>query len=126
MKRKEKTNNQKSITANDLLFISDVSLRKKIIESIETISGLYLVEKDSKYPKELTREVRRIIILYSASIIEALLLFLYKKSKYHIENIEYKEVFQLPSGFQSENKSKLIIAKQVRTVKMNGNLCWMY
>lgn len=122
MKRKEKISNQKNITANDLLFISDVSLRKKIIESIETISGLYLVEKDSKYPKELTREVRRIIILYSASIIEALLLFLYKKNKYRMENIEYKDVLQLPSKFQSESNSKLIIAKQVQTVKNEREL----
>lgn len=122
MKPKEKASSPKNITANDLLFISDGSLRKKIIEAIETISGLYLVEKDSKYPKELTKEVRRIIILYSASIIEAVLLFLYKKKKYRIENIIYKDIYQLPSKFQLESKSKVIIAKQEKIVKSEREL----
>ncbi len=117
MKQKEKTSDQRNITANDLLFISDVSLRKKIIESIETISGLYLVEQDAKYPKELTKEIRRIIVLYSASILEALLLFLYKKNKYCLENIKYQDVHQLPSKFQPDTNSQLIIARQVKTIR---------
>lgn len=122
MKQKERVDKQSKVSANDLLFISDVPLRKKIIDAIETISGLYLVEQDTKYPTALTKEIRRVIVLYAASIIETLLLYLYGKEKISELKIEYKEVHTLPTQFQLEPNAKFVIAKQTETPKLEREL----
>ncbi len=99
----------------DLLFISDIPLRKKIINAIDTISGLYLIEKDTNYPRELSKEIRRTIVLYAASIIEASLLFLYKRKASPILKTEYADVHTLPLSLQNGSQNKLVIARQVQS-----------
>lgn len=108
--------------ADDLLFISDIYLRKKIVNAIGTISGLYLVERDEKYPPELSKEIRRTIVLYAASIIEALLLFLYKKCGKQQFKVNYNNVYSLPSSLQISTQYKLIVAKQVKIPKEEREL----
>lgn len=122
MKRKEKVDNNGVESSPDLLFISDLWLRKKISDSIRTISELYVVEGKDIYPEDLNKELRRIIVLYSASIVEALLLYLYKKKRIVIDSIDYKDVHTLPNTFQSECGANLVFAKQVKTPKHEREL----
>lgn len=99
----------------DFSFITDVSLRKKIVDSIEMISLLYLIEKEGKIPEAFSKESRRIIILYAASIIEALLLYLYKKGDFSLKKTDYKEVSAFPRNFQNDVSFTFVYAKQVKT-----------
>ncbi|MEK7502305.1 MAG: hypothetical protein AAB609_02160 [Patescibacteria group bacterium] len=122
MQQKSVTNNQNQVDANDLSFISDLSLRKKIIDAIETISGLYLFEQDAKYALGLKKEIRRVLILYSASIIEAVLLYLYNKGKFSLSKIDYSDVRVLPNPYQFDQSFKLVIAKQIEIPKKDREL----
>lgn len=122
MQQKSTINNQNQVDTNDLSFISDLSLRRKIIDAIETISGLYLFEQDAKYALGLKKEIRRVLILYSASIIEAVLLYLYKKGKFSISKIDYSDVRILPNPYQFNQSFKLVIAKQIEIPKSDHEL----
>lgn len=97
-----------------LNFITDIAIRNKIQVAIETSSFLFLMERDNKFDTGTSKEVRRIIILYAASIIEAILLYLYKKGKFSIEKVHYSDVYTLPSVYQLDSKSTLIVAKQFK------------
>lgn len=121
MKQKEKAK-RAQFDNKDLLFITDRPLRRKVTDAIETISGLYLVEKDKNYPPEISKEIRRIIILYAASIVEALLLYLYKQKKFSITKTDYKNPHILPSEYQKENGISLVIAKQIKIPKNEREL----
>jgi hypothetical protein len=107
---------------NAFLFITNDSLRAKIISSIFTISGLYLVEEKQRNSPELAKEIRRVIILYSAFIIEAILLFMFKKKSEKLEKIDYKDVYELPSNFQTASSYTLVVAKQVKIPKHEREL----
>lgn len=122
MQQRSTINNQNQVDTNDLSFISDLSLRKKIIDAIETISGLYLFEQDTKYALGLKKEIRRVIILYSASIIEAVLLYLYKKGKFSIPKTDYSDVRILPNPYQFNQDFKLVLAKQIQIPKSDHEL----
>lgn len=122
MQPKEKVTNKSVVKTNDLLFISNSSVRKNIIDSIETVSFLYLVEKDKKYSGALGKEIRRIIILYSASIAEALLLYLYKTKNFSLTKTVYSDVSPLPDQFQLDKKARIVIAKQVKSEKNDREL----
>lgn len=119
MKQKRKVNKPNQ---EDLLFITDIPLRKKIIAAIETISGLYLVEQNNKYPAELIKEIRRIIVLYAASIIEAILLYLYIKEKDISSKVDYTDVHILPSSFQKDPSFKMVVAKQIQVPRAEREL----
>ncbi len=121
MKQRKKAK-QNKIDSKDLFFISDIPLRNKIVNAIETISFLYLVEKDEKYSTELSKEIRRVIVLYAASIIEAALLYLYKKGEFSILKIEYKNVYTLPQQYQQEKDTTIVVAKQMNIQKNDREL----
>lgn len=74
----QRSSSQNAQTASNFSFIKDTTLRRKLVEAIETISELYIIQQDPKYA-ELAKEIRRVIVLYCASIIEAVFLYLYKK-----------------------------------------------
>lgn len=99
-----------------LSFIRDVALRGKIVKSIGTISELYLVQKNPSY-SGLAPEIRRIIVLYCASVIEAVLLHLYKQQGAIITKIAYKDVQTLSSRYQLDPNAKFVIASQVTVQK---------
>jgi len=103
---------------NDLVFIGDVELREKIEQAIETISELYLLQQQSFLKKEL----RRTMILYAASVIEAVLLYLYKQQNSSALKTEYKDVYPLPKSYQKDNAYTFVVAKQFDTVRSDREL----
>lgn len=106
----------------DLMFIADTALRRKIEDAIEMISVLYLLEKQEHLPQVFLKENRRIIILYSAAIIEAILLYVVKKKRWTIERTSYKNVSALPNNYQLDSKSTLVVAKQVQETRSEKEL----
>lgn len=111
-----------STSKGSLLFISDLSLRKKIENAIETMAFLYLIERNERAKEEkpspgFLKEIYRMIILYSASVIEAVLLYLYKKKSFSLTKPVYKNVHTLPSEYQLEPDSKLVFARQKQEQK---------
>lgn len=108
------------VSAN-LGFISDVTLRRKLVEAIETTSELYLVQQDPIY-SALAKEIRRIIVLYCASIIEAVLLYLYKKDNFKLTKPEYKDVQTLSQRYQLDSNSTFVIASQVNVPRHEREL----
>ena len=63
----------------DLAFIVDHSLRQRIEDSIEYIYTLYEDSKQSDKNELYITETYRVIILYTVSIIEAVLFYIYEK-----------------------------------------------
>ncbi len=104
---------KRAAVADDLLFITDLPLRRKIEDALETTSFLYLQEKGGGMSEGFSRENRRMIILYSASIIEAVLLHLYKRKGFSISRVVYKKVHVLPQTYQLDLDTKLVLAKQI-------------
>jgi hypothetical protein len=86
----------------------------KIENAIETMSVLYLLQTNPQSPESLKKEIRRMIIMYASSIIEAVLLHLYKKGGFAKTRAEYSIVRPLPKEYQYEQPtSRLVIAKEV-------------
>lgn len=108
-------------TTTDLGFVSDVTLRRKLVEAIETTSELYLVQQDPNY-SALAKEIRRIIVLYCASIIEAVLLYLYKKYGYKLTKLEYRDIQTLTQRYQLDSNCKFVIASQVNVPRHEREL----
>lgn len=122
LQKSKKSDRPASSPSNDFSFIGDIYLRKKIEESILAAAGLYLLQQDSRTAAALSKELRRTIILYSASIIESILLYVYKKKKFSNKKIEYMNITQLPNDFQLEKDSILVVAKQVRKEREDREL----
>ncbi len=122
MQQKGTADKNNQISTADFLFISDTTIRLKITDAIETISGLYFVEQDKKYTVELSKEIRRIIILYVASVIEAVMLYVYRKYNFSLTKLNYSEVVILPDNFQFQTGSRVVIAKQIVETKNEREL----
>lgn len=105
----------------DFSFISDINLRRKLVEAIQTTSELYLVQQDPNY-SALAKEIRRMIVLYCASIIEAVLLYLYKKNRFEITKLEYRDVQTLAQRFQLDSHCKFVIASQMNVPRHEREL----
>ncbi len=112
----------KTSSVGDLLFITDIPLRNKIEDAIEMISLLYLLEKQGSFPRGFLKENRRMIILYSASVVEAVLLYVYKKKGFAIRKTNYLDVVTLPASYQLEPGSTLVVAKQVQGTRPDREL----
>jgi len=98
----------------DLDFITDSTLRKTIEDSIEYTSVLFKETEEESKSTLYKEETYRVIILYTIAIIEAVLLYLYKKSGDEITYFEYKFIKQLPSEYHhtKESNFSVIIAVQ--------------
>lgn len=99
---------------DELDFITDNTLRKTIKDSIEYV---YILSEESKKEDKsilYKEETYRVIILYIVSIIEAILLHLYKKHSEKITYIDYKFINQLTKGYghTSDRESRVIVAVQ--------------
>ena len=101
------------MNAGTLLFILDLPLRRKIEDAIETSSFLYLLNQGGTPSPGMAKENRRMIILYSASIIEAILLHLFKRKGFVMPKVEYTKVHTLPPNYQLETGLTLVMAKQL-------------
>ncbi|MBI2325888.1 hypothetical protein HYU91_00710 [Candidatus Collierbacteria bacterium] len=108
----QSSSTQSARATTDLGFISDVTLRRKLVEAIETTSALYLVQQDPNY-SGIAKEIRRIIVLYCASIIEAVFLYLYKRNGFKLTKLEYRDVQTLTQRYQLDSNCKFVIASQV-------------
>ena len=69
-------------------FITDARLRGDIKIALGFSS--YLIRLSAKAQKNYKRELRRVVILYTASVVEALCLFLIKQNNLSKEKLEYK------------------------------------
>jgi len=99
---------------SDLDFIKNEDLRNTLENSIEFIYVLHQRSKDEGQNKLYQEEIYRIIILYVASVIEAVLLYFYKTRGEKIEYLEYKFVQPLPKEYRHRGKaaSPVVIAVQ--------------
>lgn len=88
-------------------FISNKKLRNNIINSIEFSSILWLLSE--KIPEKNREESYRTIILYTASIIEALLLYYFSEKKLFLEEEKFTHVALLGSQFQN-NLGEVVVA----------------
>ncbi len=83
----------------DFDFIKDSDLRKKIEDSVEYIYAAY-EESKKKDKSELFRtETFRVIVLYTVSIIEAVLFDIYHQQDKRLIKEEYKETISLPKEY---------------------------
>ncbi len=98
----------------ELTFISDPILRQRIEDSIEYIYALYEESKQSDKNKLFQTETYRVIILYTVSVIEAVLFYVYEKRGVFITKTEYKEKRYLPSTYLNtkvEGKIAILVEK---------------
>lgn len=110
------------LNTSDLTFITTLSLRSKLVGAIKTISDLYTISEGPDTKPLLSIEIRRVIVLYVASIIEAILLFLYKKTNINQSKIEYTDICVLPNSFQLEKDKRFVVAKQIETARSDREL----
>lgn len=103
-------------------FISDATLRRKISDAIETTSFLYLKRNEGGVSAGFASEIRRMEILYAASIIEAVLLFLFKRRNESMTRMDYKEPHILPAKYQPNTAFQLVVAKQSKVRRQEREL----
>lgn len=107
---------------NNLDFIANATLRRKIEHAIEITSALYLKRNEKGVSKGIALEFCRMEILYAASIIEAILLYMFKSKNEKLNKLEYKEVYPLPSSYQSSGSPILVLAKQSQIPRQEREL----
>ena len=91
---------------NDIDFIKDEELKKRLEDSIEYIFALFEQSKGAGQKEIYLEETYRVIILYVVSVIEAVLLYFYKERG---EKIEYEKLNHRNSWYGSRiGKSELI------------------
>lgn len=101
----------------DLDFITDSVLRQRIEDSVEYVYTTLELSKDATKNETFRSETHRVIILYIASIIEAVLFYLYVKREVHIPKEEYKKVHEIGNGYiNTEVPSGKVIVATVRMV----------
>lgn len=101
----------------DLDFITDSALRQRIEDSVEYVYTTLELSKDATKNETFRSETHRVIILYIASIIEAVLFYLYVKREVHIQKEEYKKVYEIGNGYtNTEVPSGKVIVAAVKMV----------
>jgi len=108
----------------DLDFITDTDLRKKIENSIEYVFVLFEKSKNEKEKDLFREETHRVIILYIISIIEAVLLYVYKKRNEELTKLEYKFVTTIPNEYKNEKEKDfpVVIAVQKKIKKQDHEI----
>ncbi len=109
LKRKRELKN------DGLGFIADKTLRADIKIALGFASYLIRISAKAKYYHK--RELRRVVILYVASVVEALCLFLLRQKGLSKERVDYKyaQAIKLPSGVIMPSGKNLVIALQEKT-----------
>jgi len=95
-------------------FIADVTLRGIIENSINYIWLLFEEAKKEERNQLYKEETRRVIILYTISIIEAVLLYLYKERGEEMIFSEYKHPHNLPREYNHKDNPDFGIVIAVR------------
>lgn len=101
---------------NDLDFVTDAGLRRTIENSVEYMYALFEEIKEKEKSDLYKEETYRVIILYAVSVIEAVLLYLYKKHADEMTFLEYKYIQTLPPEYHhlSNADSRVVVAVQKR------------
>lgn len=89
----------------ELAFITDLVLRQRIEGSVEYIYALYENTKSNEERTLYHTETYRVIILYTVSIIEAVLFYIYEKKNFEICKTEYKDIVHLPESYKNINSA---------------------
>ncbi len=107
----------------ELAFITNPSLRQRIEDSIEYIYTLYEESKQSDKNELFKTETHRVIILYTVSIIEALLFYIYEKKGLTITRVDYKEKEHLPESYRNiKVDGRIVIAIEKHTPKQESEI----
>ncbi len=107
----------------ELAFITDAQLRQRIEDSIEYIYALYEESKHSDKNELYQTETYRVIILYTVSIIEAVLFYIYEKRGSVLTKTEYKEREYLHESYKNSKVSgKLVVAVEKITEKSESEI----
>ncbi|MDP3988685.1 MAG: hypothetical protein Q8P93_00395 [bacterium] len=109
---------------DDLDFIADPTLRKKVEDSIEYIYLLFEELKKREGNDLYHEETRRVIVLYTVATIEAVLLYLYKKHGEEITYLDYKFVQALSEKYkhESDRVATVVVATQNRKKKEDSQI----
>lgn len=99
---------------NELEFIADTELRSRIKDAIEYIYALYERVKKEETNAMFQEETYRVIILYIVSILEAILLYVYKNNKDHVIREEYRYIQALPGEYKHSAKQDCPVVIAVR------------
>jgi hypothetical protein len=92
-----------------LQFIADDSVRDKIRDAIDYSLMLREQSKNLSYGELFQEETNRVIVLYIASTIEAILLYIYSKRTEKMTATEYKHVSLLPSEYVHTGKGGNVV-----------------
>jgi len=98
-------------------FIKDVSLRENLDRTFDHILELISLSESTKYNEVLKGSFRKTIIIYTASIIEALLLYILKQKKTEEECAQTKKKFVILKKFYPVEESKHIVLGEYREEK---------
>ena len=97
----------------DTDFINDKKLRERINVSIEYIFALYEDAKDNE-SKEFKKETYRVIILYTVSIIEALLFSIYHQMEDRLCRTDYKDIVELNKQYKhAGHEGSIVISVRI-------------
>ena len=105
-------------------FIKDRELKSTLEGSVEYLYVLYEQSKDKEQKELFSEETRRVMILYVVSVIEAILLYVYKRQDGVIEKNEYKFVKPLPETFSHSKKKEcpVVVAVQEKVEKKDHEI----
>lgn len=96
-------------------FIQDKKLQKRVEDSLDYIFTLYETTKKQINSDIYIQETYRVLILYCASIIEALLFELYHQGEQRILRTEYKDPQVLSDQYRnSKLKGTVVIATRTQ------------
>ncbi len=107
----------------ELGFIKDQLLRQRTEDSVEYIYAIYEESKGIGKNDLYRTETYRVIILYTVSIIEAILFYIYETRDNKITKTEYKEKSFLPSTYINDKVSgKTIVATEKISEKTESEI----
>ena len=111
---------------DDFDFVKDNKLKANLIDSVKFLSFLWAL-RSKKH--EVSEEVYRTIILYSASIVEALLLNYCKRKELKFFEVKYSKPHSFPKIYQSvldintyQNGEVVLAVKHRVEKKDNGSI----
>jgi len=107
----------------NLEFIKDEALRQRTEDSIEYLYTLYEESKGDDKNDLYRTETYRVIILYTVSIIEALLFYIYERKGVVIMKIEHKERITLPNSYKNKTVGgKICVLVEKTTEKTESEI----
>lgn len=104
-------------TNSNFEFINDDALRENLDRAFDHILELISLSESPEYDKALRSSFRKTIIIYTASIIEALLLHILKQSKTEEECAFVKMEFEIVQNIYQIDEQKRIVLGEDKGVR---------